>query len=160
MNKKIFAFSLLAVFGLLSFPALSNASCALVSGKTYYTDGVSHFRDSACHQEMTAADLNAGTATASTETGSVSTGNGNCRYSLAKKQYTDGVSFFTDNKCSSEALNDDAVAAPNVSTAAAPMQTASVATASATNERIAALEKKVDVLMSIMTQILALLAKK
>jgi len=166
MDKKIFAVVSLSIFSFAFMPGAVGAACNLVGGKSYYSDGVSNFSDAACRQEIIASGSNSETAV-SVATGYVSTGSGNCRYSLAKQQYTDGVSFFTDSKCSAEALNDNAVPVPTSSVASQTQKTPSalipaVAGASTTqdSQRIAVLEKKVDAMMAIIVQVLALLAKK
>ncbi|MFA5066371.1 MAG: hypothetical protein WC566_13040 [Dehalococcoidia bacterium] len=162
MDKKIFAVVSVAVFSFAFMPGAAGAACNLVGGKNYYSDGVSNFSDAACRQEIIASGSNSEPAPAAA--GYVSTGSGNCRYSLGKQQYTDGVSFFADSKCNAEALNDDPVPAPAAAQKqrSAAAQVGAVAGASTTqdSQRIAALEKKVDSLMAIMVQILALLAKK
>ena len=163
MNKKTFAVVSLSVLSFAVFPFAANAACLLVSGKTYYTDSVSFFKDSACHQEMTAAEMNPSSNEITTVAGYINTGNGNCRYSLAREQYTDGVSFFSDKKCIAEALDGETVSAPTVATGTAQTSVqASVAGAAMTadSQRIAALENKVNILVSLISQILALLAKK
>ncbi|MFA6375919.1 MAG: hypothetical protein WCX69_00765 [Candidatus Paceibacterota bacterium] len=161
MDKKIFAAVSLSIFSFVIMPGAADAACNLVSGKTYYSDGVSNFSDAACRQEITASGSDS-EVVAATATGYINTGSGNCRYSLAKQQYSDGISFFTDNKCAVEALNDDAVPAPAATqtqkTAGALVVVAGASTQD--NQRIAALEKKVDAMMAIIAQILSLLAKK
>jgi hypothetical protein len=167
MDKKLFAAAAGLILSFAFLPLAASAACSQVSGKTYYTDRVSFFKDSACRQEMAASEMNSSASGVSAAAGYISTGNNNCRYSLAKKQYTDSVSFFTDYKCTVEALNDEAVPAPAAAPAAATGQTqATVQTAAAgaaavqADQRIDALERKVNSLMSIMAQILALLARK
>ena len=167
MDKKIIIAAASLVFS-LAFASHTSASCNLVSGKTYYTDGVSNFTDSACREEMIATGSGGG----STATGYISTGNANCRYSLSKMQYTDGVTFFTDNKCTDEALNGKTAPAPSSKITQAQTQT-QIQTQTQTqtgainaaqydqlSQKIGALEQRMNVLMSILTQVLALLAKK
>ncbi|UMX48087.1 MAG: hypothetical protein L7H18_00905 [Candidatus Nealsonbacteria bacterium DGGOD1a] len=162
MEKKIFAVVLFS-FSLFTFsPLAANAACSQVAGKTYYSDSVSYFKDSACHQEMSAADVEAAGV------GYISTGSANCKYNISKKQYTDGTSFFLNNKCTDEAAPGETAAAPTTQTVTAQTQTqtqAQVAVADATqyaqmNQRIAALENQVKILMQIITQVLALLANR
>jgi predicted transcriptional regulator len=102
MDKKIIA----VVFSFILFLALVSgagaAGCSLVSGKAYYSDGVSFFSDSACRQERTAADLNVGAPAASTY---ISAGSGNCRQVSGKTYYSDGVSLFSDSACHQEMTN-------------------------------------------------------
>ncbi len=167
MAKKILGGGMLLVFGLAVLPLGAEAACAKVSGKTYYTDSVSYFSDAACRDEMTAAQLSDGTGSTSSGTGYISTGNGNCRYSLAKKLYTDGVADFLDNKCAEEAVEGDTVTAPataTAQTATTAQTTAQVAAATAQttqlSQRIAALENKVSVLAAMISKILAILAQK
>jgi hypothetical protein len=163
MDKKIIAIVSVSVLSFAFLPFAASAACSLAAGKTYYTDSVSFFKDSACHQEMTAAEMNPSTGGPATAAGYINTGNGNCRYSLAREQYTDGVSFFSDKKCTVEALDGETVSAPTAATGIAPTSgqalVAGVAM-TADSQRIAALEKKVNILMSLISQILALLAKK
>lgn len=159
MNKKNIAF--LSAFVLLTIAAgNASAACKLVSGKTYYTDGVSYFKDSACRQEIIGNELTAGSATVSGATA-------NCRFNLTKSLYTDGVAFFTDARCSNEAVEGETVSAPTTATAAAGVQTLSAQTQIINNtqltqivQRLDALEKKVAGLQSIISQIFALLLKK
>jgi hypothetical protein len=162
MKKKIFAVFLLLIFAFAFAGGADAASCRLVSGKTYYTDGVSYFKDAKCQQEMTTAQLNASSGT----TSNTSAITGSCRYNYSKMQYTDGVSFFTDNKCSKEALNGETAPEPGVNAAAQTQVSAASAGAISTLQftalfaRIDALEKRVAILQSILSQILALLLKK
>lgn len=163
MDKKLFAAAAGLILSFAFLPLAASAACSQVSGKTYYTDRVSFFKDSACRQEMAASEMNSSASGVSAAAGYISTGNNNCRYSLAKKQYTDSVSFFTDYKCTVEALNDEAVPAPAAATGQtqAMVQTAAAGAAAVqADQRIDALERKVNSLMSIMAQILALLARK
>ena len=95
------------VFSLAIVSSASAAGCNLVSGKTYYSDGVSFFSDSACHQEMTSSDLNAAASTATTYTGAV---NNNCRQVSGRTYYSDGVSFFSDSACHQEIISSDSSA--------------------------------------------------
>lgn len=170
MSKKIIVVMLVSVF-LFIAAASADAACSLVSGKAYYTDSVSYFKDSACRQEMTSAELNAGTSGSSISGGAgASTGYGNCRYSTARQQYTDGTAFFTDNKCINEAVNGETVAAPTIqatvaTTAAVPLASLGTSALGASQytqltQRIAALETRVAALQSILAQVLALLIKK
>ena len=147
MDKKIIVVASAVVF-LSAFAAVADAAtCRLVAGKTYYTDGVGNFKDSACRQEMTAAELNsAGSATVNTT--AAAPGYGNCRYNSTRQQYTDGTAYFTDSRCVKEAL-DGETAAGITATQYAQL-----------SQRITALETRLVALQSIMSQILALLAKK
>lgn len=161
MDKKIIVVSLAAVFS-LALTAQVFASCNLVAGKTYYSDGVSFFKDSSCHQEMTASELSAGGAVSSSA--AALTGSGNCRYNSGSRQYTDGVAFFTDSKCANEAINGETASEPAGQSVATTGQT-SASGVSATQyaqlaQRITALETRVNVLQSMIAQILSLLAKK
>jgi hypothetical protein len=125
---------------------------------------VSCFKDSACHQEISAADVEAAGV------GYISTGNANCKYNISKKQYTDGTSFFVNNKCTDEAAPGETAAAPTTQVVTVQTQTqtqtqAQVSAVSATqyaqmNQKIAALENQVKILMQIITQVLTLLANK
>jgi hypothetical protein len=161
MNKKNIAF--LSAFVLLTIAAgNASAACKLVSGKTYYTDGVSYFKDSACRQEITGNELTVGSAIVSGATA-------NCRFNLTKSLYTDGVAFFTDARCLNEATGGETVSAPTTATAAASagVQALSAQTQTINNtqltqiaQRLDALEKKVAGLQSIISQIFALLLKK
>ncbi len=178
MDKKIFAGFLAVIFSFVLLPGVAGAACNLVAGTSYYTDGVSKFSDSGCHNEIIGNGTGTVTQTqTSGASGYIPTGSANCRYSLAKEQYTDGVSFFTDSKCQNEALNDQTVPAPTamaMATAAqtsaamqtvAATQTSAIAqTASASlaqaNQRIALLESKINILASMISQILALLAQR
>jgi hypothetical protein len=160
MDKKIFTFVAAAVFSFVFLPAISTAACNQVSGKTYYTDGVSYFSDASCRDEMTAAQIDAAGV------GYISTGDANCHYSLTKELYTDGMAFFTNNKCTSEAEDGQTVAAPTAAaavaqtTVAAPTSAVSATQYAQMTQRIVTLENQVKVLMSIISQVLTLLAQK
>jgi hypothetical protein len=88
--------------------------CNPVSGKTYYSDGVSLFSDSACHQEMTSAGLATASATTISSSGTV---NNNCRLVSGHTYYTDGVSLFGDSACHQEMTSADPAAGTTVATA-------------------------------------------
>ena len=160
MDKKIFAAAMFSILSFALLPLAANAACSQVAGKTYYSDSVSYFKDSACHQEMSAVDVEAAGV------GYISTGSANCKYNISKKQYTDGTSFFLNNKCTDEAAPGETAAAPTTQTVTAQTQTqAQVSAVDATqyaqmNQRIAALENQVKILMQIITQVLALLANR
>lgn len=174
MNKNIYVSVLAFVLAFILVSSVAASSCQKVGGQNYYTDGVSNFSDAACHNEIIGGASNTQTQ-ASNATGYISTGNANCRYSTAKEQYTDGISFFTDNKCQNESLNDEAVPAPTMVTTAVASVQSQTATATQTvvaaqtvaatslaqaNQRIAALESKISLLASMISQILAILAQK
>jgi len=162
MGKTFFIIALMLALLFIFGTPTTAANCRLVSGKTYYTDGVGYFKDSICRQEMTNAELNANSASSG---GAVSAtiGSGNCRYNSTKMQYTDGVAFFTDNKCTREAIGNETAPAPTAQTASVATQTVTAAITSTQytqlSQRIAALEIRLNVLQSIVAQILSLLAK-
>ena len=152
--------TLTIVFSLASLMVASvagAAGCTQVGGHAYYSDGVSLFKDSACHQEMTQAELNASAATVS----ATGTGSANCRYDAAGSRYTDGVSFFSDAKCQNEIVPGQSftVAQADVSQAATAQPAVTSAQYAALSQRIDALDKRITGLQSIIVQILALLAK-
>ena len=161
--KKIVSISILSlVFSFVLISLANAASCRLVGGKTYYTDGVSYFKDNACRQESTVAELessgNASAAALVTVVGS----SPNCHYNSTIRQFTDGTAYFLDNKCSREAINGE-----TVELAAAALNAVSSTVAISNNtqftqlaQRISALEKKVAALQTILAQILAIIKNK
>lgn len=154
MDKKIILAAIFVFF--MAIAAQVDASgCRLVSGTSYYSDGVSNFRDASCRQEIMASNTSDDDDDIIASTGSTG---GNCRYNSSRMQYTDGVSFFTDNKCANEAING---ATASIATTASVQTSASAgAVSTQISQRIDALEKKVNVLMSLISQMLALLAKR
>ena len=155
MDKKIIM-AAISVFSLgFAFQAEASA-CGIVSGKTYYSDGVSNFSDAACRQEMIGTDSSAESADIVSSVAS----SGSCRYNSSRMQYSDGVAFFTDSKCLKEALAGETVEQSAVTASVAAVPLMSSAQFAQITQRIDAVEKRLAVLQSIIGQILALLAKK
>ena len=170
MRKIIAIVATVFVFSFMGALTASAGSCNQVSGKSYYTDGVGYFGDAACHQEMTDSELN-GSSSSDDTTTVIATGSGNCRYNTATMQYTDGTAYFSDSKCQNDAAAGERVAAPGTvaqtqTQTQAPVQTQAVAQVSTVSaaqyaemsQKMAALEQRISILQSILTQVLALLA--
>jgi len=157
MDKKTLIVPLLVWLAVA--PMAVGAACTQVAGKTYYTDGVSKFKDSACRDEMTTAELNAAVSGSSAATGSA-----NCRYNFSRMQYTDGVAYFKDNKCTSEAANGETAPEPTVTQTVTQgqSQTGNISALqyNQLTQRIGSLEKMLASMQAIMAQILSLMAKK
>lgn len=174
--KKITAIVFLAlIFSLVSALSVGAGTCRLVSGKSYYSDGIGFFEDAACRTEIDISKSDEESSGGSDPVTIIATGWGNCRYNTAKRLYTDGTDYFLDEKCRTDAGAGETAPAPTAASSVKPVakstartiskagQTAAKAVSSADfaemSRRITALEKRIIAMQSTLAQILELLTK-